>query len=155
MKTTNLIKTLVLLTISLIFIQCNSEDNSGTNTDTNISSEVLSTLPIELQNEFKSSLEFNDDNELVGFKYADLKSSLDEQTYYTLIAEVLNTDKFVYVTGEKAVSYSITKEQGEVVMQRADSSLEVEDGDIKTFADKRNYRRPGCKPAGGYVCVIR
>ena len=151
-----IIKTIFSLMLFSIWIGCSNPGFEDSNQLLNSTPSILDKLPEKVKNDFFSSLEVDENNKVIGFRYIDVRNEMGmEKDYYRFILDFLDVKRVQYISNTKSKLISLDKHDELQIMTLKNAYYNNGGGDPIIFEDKKNYRKPGCKPAGGYVCVIR
>ncbi len=97
----------------------------------------------------RNSLAFDDKGRVIGFDYGNIRDKLSEREYIEFLSIIVKSSRFE--VDNKLVSISNNTNQN----KRLKYATELEfDSGQRIYHDKRNWRRPGCRPRTGAICVI-
>ncbi len=150
----NLKSKLIVVLITIIgiaaFESCEKEDNLiGDDNQLRLKSSNESNYILNTFNDFNLSekcyqnfmddVDFDENERIIGFEYLEILSELEkEDVFNAFLVKLLSyTSSEISING---VSVGI--------------GVSVELPKAQIYVDKRNWRRPGCKPKTGAICVI-
>lgn len=145
-----LIIVVMAIVVIAAFVSCEKEDNLISNDNKySLKSSIDSNYILNTFNDFNLSekcyknfmddVDFDENERIIGFEYLEILSELEKE-------DVLN-DFLV-----KLLSYTSSGISINGIFVGTGVAVKLPKAQI--FVDKRNWRRPGCKPQIGAICVI-